>query len=277
MIGNMKLQVKLQEKLPQLFPNFHKVSFKRKYKSLFTGFQKILSNEETARKLNQNFLGHQTRRLYKRQVNLEDHLDVIIVLDSSSSVSKGEFARALIALQDLVKKLRNDTNYAAITYATRATTQFNFTNSFQTAKKLLALERSGGKTNTQDALKRCQEMFVGDQYGARQGSLRRILVVTDGQSNINRDQTVTRAFQLKLLGIEVFVIAVGQYLEGIQEMVQMASSTNAHMFRVLNMKNLVEVVKLIPNRGQKSWLEESFAGMTSEEDGEDAGPLRGRM
>lgn len=199
------------------------------------------------------------------------------MLDSSSSISKGEFARALLALQDLVKKLRNDTNYAAITYATHATTQFNFTNSFQTAKKLLALERSGGKTNTQDALKRCQEMFVGDQYGARQGSLRRILVVTDGQSNINRDQTVTRAFQLKLLGIEVFVIAVGEYLEGIQEMVQMASSTNAHMFRVLNMKNLVEVVKLIPNRGQKSWLEESFAGMTSEEDGEDAGPLRGRM
>ena len=277
MISNMKIPSQVARKTASAYSAFSEVSLQGKYKSLFSGFQKILTNEETARKLNQNFLGHQTRRLFKRQINLEDHSDVIIVLDSSSSVSKGEFARALLALQDLVRKSRNDTNYAAITYATRATIQFNFTSSFQTAGKLRALERSGGKTNTQDALKRCQKMFVGDQYGARQGSFRRILVLTDGQSNINRDQTVTRAFQLKLLGIEVFVIAVGEYLEGIQEMVQMASSTDDHMFRVLNMKNLVEVVKLIPNRGQKSWLDESFAGMTSEEDGEDAGPLRGRM
>lgn len=201
---------------------------------------------------------------------------MILVLDSSSSVSHGEFAKGLSALQDLVSKSRNDTNYAAITFATRTIIQFNFTSSVEAAGKLRGLKRSGGKTNTQAALKRCQQMYVGDQYGARQGSFRRILVVTDGQSNIKRDETVPSAFQLKVLGIEVFVIAVGEYLEGIQEMVQMASSTDAHMYRVLNMGDLVEIVKLIPNVGKKSWIDELFNGEASDEGDGDEGPL-GRL
>lgn len=240
-------------------------------------FQEIPSNEATARKLYQNFLGRQTRKLYKRQISLGNYFDGIIVLDSSSSVSKGAFARGLMALQDLVRKSRNDTNYAAITFATRGTIQFNFTQSFEAAQKLRELKRTGGKTNTQDALQLCQEMFVGDEYGARQGSFRRIIVLTDGKSNIKSEQTVRRAFELKVLGVEVFVIAVGEYLEGIQEMVQMASSTDSHMFRVLSMTNLVDVVRLVPNRGQKSWFDETFSGVSLVGDGEDAGPLRGRI
>lgn len=234
-------------------------------------FQRIPPALETAKKLYENFLGSKTRRLHKRQI-LANYFDVILVLDSSSSVSRGEFGSGLSALQDLVYKSRNDTNYAAVTFATRAEIQFNLTSSVEAARKLRTIPRSGGKTNTQAALKRCQEMFVGDQYGARQGSFRRILVLTDGQSNIKRDETVPSAFQLKLLGVEVFVVAVGEYLEGIQEIVQMASSTDAHMYRVLNMSNLVKIIKLVPNAGQKSWIHEVFGG-GSDEDKDDAAPL----
>ena len=238
-------------------------------------FQKIPPAIVTAKKLYENFLVGENRRLHKRQI-LGNYFDVILVVDSSSSVSKGEFAKGLIALQDLVKKSGNDTNYAAITYATRAKIQFNFSSSVEAAGKLHALGRSGGKTNTQAALKLCQEMYVGDQYGARPGSFRRILLVTDGQSNIKKKETVPSAFQLKLLGIEVFVIAEGEYLEGIQEMVQMASSTDAHMYRVLNMRGLVEIVKLIPDAGQRPWIDELFGEKSSEQEGGAAGPL-GRL
>lgn len=116
-------------------------------------------------------------------------------------------------------------------------------------------------------------MFVEGQYGARQGSFRRILLVTDGQSNIKRAETIPSAEQLKLvMGVEVFVIAVGEYLEGIKEMMKMASSTDAHMYRVLNMRGLHEVIKLIPDVGQKTWIEETF-GESSEEGKEEEGPL----
>ena len=226
---------------------------------MFSGFQKIPPALETAKKLYKNFLGGKTRRIHKRQI-LGNYFDVILVIDSSSSVSSGEFAKGLLAMQDLVGKSRNDTNYAAITYATRSKIQFNFSSNVEAAGKLHAIKRSGGKTNTQDALKRCQDVYAGDQYGARQGSFRRILVVTDGQSNIKREETIPSAFQLKLLGVEVFVIAVGEYLEGIQEMVQMASSTDAHMYRVMNMSGLVEIIKLIPEREQRPWIDEIFGG-----------------
>ena len=179
-------------------------------------------------------------------------------------------------MRNLVEQSRNDTNYAAITYATRAKIEFDFTSSVDAAVKFRALKRSGGKTNTQAALKLCQRMFGEKQYATRQGSFHRILIVTDGQSNINKAETVSSADKLKLqMGIEVFVIAVGEYLEGIQELVQMASSTDAHMYRVLNMRGLDEVIKLIPNVEQKIWIEETF-GKSSEEGEEEAGPL-GRL
>lgn len=237
-----------------------------------SGFQKIPPAIETAKKLYKNFFGGETRRIHKRQI-LGNFFDVILVIDSSSSVSNGEFVKGLSALHNLVDKSRNDTNYAAITYATRAKIEFDFTSSVNAAGKFRALKRSGGKTNTQAALKLCQRMFFEDQYGARQGSFRRILLVTDGQSNINRAETIPSADKLKIqMGIEVFVIAVGEYLEGIKELVQMASSTDAHMYRVLNMKGLAEVIKLVPDVRQKIWIEETF-GQSSEEGEEEAGPL----
>lgn len=239
--------------------------------STSSGFQKIPPAIETAKKFYKNFLGGETRRIHKRQI-LGNFFDVVLVIDSSSSVSSGEFVKGLSALRELVDKSRNDTNYAAITYATRAKIEFDFASSTDAAGKLRALKRSGGKTNTQAALKLCQRMYVEDQYGARTESFRRILLVTDGQSNINRNETIPSAVQLKILGIEVFVIAVGEYLEGIKELVQIASSTDAHMYRVLNLSGLAEMIKLIPDVGQRTWIEETF-GKSSEEGEEEAGPL----
>ena len=265
-----KLILNFEDRTTKLYSKFDYVLY-----LLRLEFQKIPPAIETAKKIYKNFYGGVTRRIHKRQV-LGTFFDVILVVDSSSSVSSGEFAKGLGALRNLVEKSRNDTNYAAITYSTRAKIEFDFTSRFNAAARFRALKRSGGKTNTQAALKLCQRMFVEEQYGARQGGFRRILLVTDGQSNINRAQTIPSAEQLKLLmGVEVFVIAVGEYLEGIKEMVQMASSTDAHMYRVLNMRGLDEVIKLIPDVGQKTWIEETF-GESSEGDEEEAGPL-GRL
>ena len=239
-----------------------------------SGFQNIPPAAETAKKLYKNFFGGEARKIQKRQI-LGNFFDVIIVVDSSSSVSSGEFVKGLRALRDLVGKSRNDTVYAAVTYATRAKIEFNFASRFIADEKIGAIRRTGGKTNTQAALKLCKRMYVEAQYGARQGSFHRILIVTDGQSNIKRNETIPSAFELKLMGIEIFVIAVGEYLEGIKELVQVASSSDAHMYRVLNMSGLVQMIKLIPDQtGRKTWIEENFG--QSEGDDEESSPL-GRL
>lgn len=87
-------------------------------------------------------------------------------------------------------------------------------------------------------------------------------MVTDGQSNIKKDLVKFNANRLKSMGVEVFVIAVGEYLEGIKEMVEIASSTDAHMYRVANMRGLVNVVKLVP-AVNRPWFEHIFGGSSS--------------
>ena len=59
-----------------------------------------------------------------------------------------------------------------------------------------------------------------------------VLLVTDGQSN-SRDLTIREAQALKGNGVEIYVVAVGSHINGIDEMVKVASSPpENHMFRV---------------------------------------------
>ena len=71
-----------------------------------------------------------------------------------------------------------------------------------------------------------------------------VLLVTDGQSN-SRDLTISKAKALKDDGIDIYVVAVGSYINGIDEMVKVASSPpENHMFRVQTLNDFWQVVKL---------------------------------
>ena len=118
-----------------------------------------------------------------------------------------------------------------------------------------------GKTNTQDALKMCRKKLVYSKISnARPGVSKRVLIVTDGQSNVDKQKTLYEALQLKNAGIQVFVIAVGKYLKGIAEIMALASSTDAHLYRVADSQGLLKVVRLIPSWHiiksymQRTWL-----------------------
>ena len=71
-----------------------------------------------------------------------------------------------------------------------------------------------------------------------------VLLVTDGQSN-SRDLTISKANALKGNGIDIYVVAVGSHINGIDEMVKVASSPpENHMFRVQTLGDFWQVVKL---------------------------------
>lgn len=73
-----------------------------------------------------------------------------------------------------------------------------------------------------------------------------VLLVTDGQSNIGRALTVPRALALKKAGVKVFVVAVGTYIHGIDEMVRVASyPPKDHLFRVKKLAGFWQIIKLI--------------------------------
>lgn len=73
-----------------------------------------------------------------------------------------------------------------------------------------------------------------------------VFLVTDGQSNIERHLTVPKAQELKKAGVKIFVVAVGSYIHGIDEMVRVASHPpEDHLFRVKKLDGFLKIIKLI--------------------------------
>ena len=66
------------------------------------------------------------------------------------------------------------------------------------------------------------------------------------------------------------MVAVGGYLDGLQELVGIASSTDAHMYRVADMQGFADLVKLIPPT-DSPWINNLLPGGGRGEP--DTGPL----
>ena len=73
-----------------------------------------------------------------------------------------------------------------------------------------------------------------------------VLLVTDGLSNMGKALTLYNAFNLKNAGVEIFVVAVGGYQFGFQEIMGLASSSDKHLYRVRDFDGLITVTSLIP-------------------------------
>ena len=221
------------------------------YKNFFisrAGFQKVPLRTVTARKIERFFLGQRIRR--KRSTSHDNsYHDVVLVFDASNSIRKRDFHKGVKALHGLIGRARKDDHFAAITFSDKATVAFDFTD-LETAKHNLNTKVFfiGERTNTQEAFKICRtKLFQNKNSNLRPLAKKRVLLLTDGRSNMNIHLTLYRAFQLKVLGVEMFVIGVGNYMSGIQELVGIASSTNRHLFRVRDALSLLEIVRLIPD------------------------------
>lgn len=184
----------------------------------------------------------------------------MLIIDSSESVKRANFTLGLRALQRMVERGKPDTHYAAITFSNHAKLEFVFLNKEKAKEKLKQIEYRPGKTNTQEALKMAlNQLMRSNTSNIRVGSIRRILLVTDGLSNVQSQRTLFRGWQLRATGAEIFVMAVGQYDQGFEEIIGLASSTHAHLYRVAHMRGFLRVMKLIPvwpknKKREKSWL-----------------------
>ena len=73
-----------------------------------------------------------------------------------------------------------------------------------------------------------------------------VFLVTDGQSNVQQQLTIPNAGALKNSGVQIFVVAVGTYINGIDEMVKVASyPPQQFMFRVNDLSGFWNIIKLI--------------------------------
>ena len=73
-----------------------------------------------------------------------------------------------------------------------------------------------------------------------------VFLVTDGQPTVMQYMTIPKADALKNSGVQIFVVAVGSYIHGIDKMVKVASYPPQHfVFRVKKLNGFWQIIQLI--------------------------------
>ena len=175
--------------------------------------------------------------------------DLVFIIDDSGSIPFDQFNKGLSTIRLLIGGAKLGSKFAAIKFSDKANLLFNFVSPDQAKTKLLNVGQKGGMTNTQDALKMARrDLFLNPAAsGHRQNAHRWAFVVTDGNSNIQRDQTVPEALHLKGIGTRVIVIAVGNYGDsGRKEMKDIASyPSDANFYAVDDFTAFQDVVQTV--------------------------------
>lgn len=219
-------------------------------KNVYESFQKIPPTQETKEYLMKYFLD---RLDYTRGKRFTPYHDIIFILDSSESLSMENFNLSVVIAQRLVSRFDPDTQFAAVVFGANATISFNFHFARVAVESLGKVGYQGGKRNTLDALQAAQNMLLlNRRSGMRDGSRKRVLLVTTGPCARNLNEAITlqrliwAAMQIKSLGAEVFVAAVGDRIPRIEELLLIPSSTDVHFYRVASMTAFKSLVDEIP-------------------------------
>ena len=179
-------------------------------------------------------------------------IDLTFVFDSSGSVGRSNFNLERDFAIDVAQTFSIgplDTQIAAITYSGFAEISFflnSFNNQSSVTTALSKVEYLGDTpgTATAEALGLTRQEIFNTSSGARDpifGYPRVAVVVTDGRSNRNREQTIPSAQALHNDGVTVFAVGVGGNIDG-NELNGIASSQN-FVIR-LSQFNLMEFVGL---------------------------------
>ena len=84
------------------------------------------------------------------------------------------------------------------------------------------MQHTGGNTNTARALESVLTFLLDPGYGGRDNARKVIVLLTDGLSNKNQDQTILKALELKNHGVEIFVVSMETDVDE-QELMSVAS------------------------------------------------------
>ena len=125
--------------------------------------------------------------------------DVVFIIDASGSIPSNEFNKGVRAIRYLIENADPSSKFAVIKFSDQATLLFNFISPDKAKRKLLNVAHTGGVTNTQHALRMARrDLFQNPlSSGHRQLASKLAVVMTDGLSNIQQDQTVPQAKLLK--------------------------------------------------------------------------------
>ncbi|XP_052234869.1 uncharacterized protein LOC127847186 [Dreissena polymorpha] len=154
-------------------------------------------------------------------------VDVVIIIDASTSVTEANFKKMLDFVKDIVQSGdidSGDVRVGVVIYSTEVEVQFHLNQYTTEADVVAAIDKIPyiyGSTNTADALKTMHEQMFVTSRGDRPEVDNVAIVLTDGVSNINSRRTIPESEAARNKGIEVYVIGIS--LTDIREVEGMAS------------------------------------------------------
>ena len=141
-------------------------------------------------------------------------MDLIFVVDSSGSIRQHRFEMVISYIKQVVDALEvadDRVRVGLITYGDSALVRFNL-NSYKFKEDVLqaieTTEYSRGKTATADALKQMRQAMFTARNGDRLDVPNFAVVVTDGQSNVRREDTIPEAIQARIEGVHIMAVTV---------------------------------------------------------------------
>ncbi|XP_059170597.1 collagen alpha-4(VI) chain-like [Physella acuta] len=176
--------------------------------------------------------------------------DLVIVVDSSTSVSKVNFKKIISFLKDFVSKADIDSGnvrVGLIMYSTEVYPIFDlntYTKVADIIQKLDTVDYNFGSTNIAEALEVMRtDLFTPDK-GDRAEIPNIALVLIDGLSTVNPEQTVPNARLAQNDGIHIYTVGIG--LSDYRELDGIASPpAKENSFKVASFDDLVHVDDMI--------------------------------
>lgn len=140
---------------------------------------------------------------------------MVIILDASTSVQPGNWTKVLDATKQLVGTMHINEGYARVgivVFSNIAYPAF-YLNSFNnTVDMLYNISHTRyiyGQTNTAEALWLMRTKMFTTENGDRSHIPNVAVVITDGNSTVNPDNTLEEAKLARDSGIEIFAIGIG--------------------------------------------------------------------
>ena len=173
------------------------------------------------------------------------------MLDASNSIWNPDFKRQLAFVQNLVDQfLISDQHVrvAVITYGNHPRVEFHL-NTFNLTSRLKKgigrVRQEGGRhTHTDRAIRLMRKLSQSRPHGARPNITQVGIIITDGQSD-NRTATVLEAAKARDLGIHLFAVGVGQYVDT-YELYDIASRpVQQYVYRVHSYQGLDSIKDLL--------------------------------
>jgi len=155
-------------------------------------------------------------------------LDLVIGLDTSGSTRNERFPYVIDLLVSVLENLEiapNKTRVGVMNWANTSYIDFNLTTYTTKQDVIWALQNvvfSFGVTNTPVALQTIQDVMFSAAAGARSNAQWIALIETDGNSNVNPQNTIPNAISLRLAGVYVITVSVGTDLN-LYELIGIAS------------------------------------------------------